>query len=88
MDLYESTRKRKSERIFLVLHEGVERKKRKENETKKINFLSPSSRGVEIHFSFSLSLHSLNLIAPTELTNHAVANISEIVNRNEPAMTT
>jgi len=73
---------------FWFCTRGSIEKKRKENETKKINFLSPSSRGVEIHFSFSLSLHSLNLIAPTELTNHAVANISEIVNRNEPAMTT
>lgn len=73
---------------FWFCTRGSREKKRKENETKKINFLSPSSRGVEIHFSFSLSLHSLNLIAPTELTNHAVANISEIVNRNEPAMTT
>ena len=40
MDLYESTRKRKSERIFLVLHEGVERKKkeRKRNEKNQLSF--------------------------------------------------
>ena len=36
----------------------------------------------------STAPYSLNLIAPTELTNHAVASISEIVNRKEAAMTT
>jgi len=42
MDLYESTRKRKSERIFLVLHEGVERKKKgKKTKRKKSTFFHP-----------------------------------------------